>query len=661
MAIKKTDIKLLASERLTDFYDGGGAMTGQEVVSGELNNLFSDISRLDRTYGRVSLRKAFPAVITANSDMYYGAHVIVTDPPDDDNVYVTMFSRRDFTDIRQDARDKVESYLSIAHELIWRPLNDQLKGQRAVALFAPPGTEAPEINDTVVIKNYNTGNYQYVRIIDIAQTEVEFVLPSYGSFTVSRLTVELSAALLYDFPGLEATPYATKADSRIHATVVTDSAKYYGVSNVTQTVNQGEFHVQVDSIYNQLVPVSRQETAFVDQMVGGDTSVILDLHHRYSTTVAMSSGTFTSAHCPRAIARGTVSVKIVKSGTTMAEFSDLNGSLIVGEDATNGGYSGFVDYAQGLISITPPDTVAFSAQISVNLGAVIANSSVTKEIYIKLANRAYNYVPSLIDPYPAPNSLIIDYMAQGKWYRIRDDGHGKLVPDLENTGSGTIDYWTGSLVLTLGALPDVGSSIIVKWGKFDDVKDLAPSSDTTSIEYVMDLGEGDIKPGTVTVEWGTDLLADDTTTTYELAGDGTGAIAYTNGIILFEPNVFPSSDTVFTVSAEKNSTKYEAFSSVTSFTLGDETTSIRPGSVEIEWYVERTISAGPQGSLKNLVKMKARDDMYGVLTNTSTGETVGVVDYVTRAVTLDPTGVYNYEQTWTETKISTDWVRNPNA
>ena len=59
MSIANTDIKLMASERLTDYDDGGGEMTGSEIVDGELNNLFPDISRLDRVNGRVSLRKGF--------------------------------------------------------------------------------------------------------------------------------------------------------------------------------------------------------------------------------------------------------------------------------------------------------------------------------------------------------------------------------------------------------------------------------------------------------------------------------------------------------------------------------------------------------------------------------------------------------------------------
>ncbi|MDH1846906.1 hypothetical protein N5D99_18795, partial [Aeromonas caviae] len=64
MSILSGDIKLLGSQRLTDTPDGGGRVTGREIVSGEHNSLFPDVSDLDRAYGVVNLRKAFLAVQT---------------------------------------------------------------------------------------------------------------------------------------------------------------------------------------------------------------------------------------------------------------------------------------------------------------------------------------------------------------------------------------------------------------------------------------------------------------------------------------------------------------------------------------------------------------------------------------------------------------------
>ncbi|UYM16377.1 hypothetical protein [Endozoicomonas euniceicola] len=66
MAINNDDVKLFESQRLSDEEDGGGRATGTEVIDGNINNLFQDISRIDRTIGDVALRKAYVGISTDN-------------------------------------------------------------------------------------------------------------------------------------------------------------------------------------------------------------------------------------------------------------------------------------------------------------------------------------------------------------------------------------------------------------------------------------------------------------------------------------------------------------------------------------------------------------------------------------------------------------------
>ncbi len=74
MAINKENIKLFESEKLTDEGDGGGRVTGHVVADGQVNNLFRDISRIDRTVGDVSMRKVFMGVVLFNTDSQNMAH-----------------------------------------------------------------------------------------------------------------------------------------------------------------------------------------------------------------------------------------------------------------------------------------------------------------------------------------------------------------------------------------------------------------------------------------------------------------------------------------------------------------------------------------------------------------------------------------------------------
>ena len=70
MAITNDDVKLFDSQRLSDEEDGEGRATGRKVIDGNVNNLFQDISRIDRTVGDVALRKAFVGISTDNNDTW---------------------------------------------------------------------------------------------------------------------------------------------------------------------------------------------------------------------------------------------------------------------------------------------------------------------------------------------------------------------------------------------------------------------------------------------------------------------------------------------------------------------------------------------------------------------------------------------------------------
>ena len=116
MTITSDQVVLSESEVMADTDDGGGRMSGRIVVSGQINNTFPDISRIDRVYGRVNLRKLFLAINAANQDTLLGAHTILSERPKDPNVHVLMFNTGSHTDRRTDAQDRIESYVVASNE-----------------------------------------------------------------------------------------------------------------------------------------------------------------------------------------------------------------------------------------------------------------------------------------------------------------------------------------------------------------------------------------------------------------------------------------------------------------------------------------------------------------------------------------------------------------
>lgn len=132
MAINNDDVKLFESQRLTDEEDAGGRVTGTEVKDGDINNLYRDISRIDRTIGDVALRKAFVGISTDNNDPYLGSHIILTEPPKDKNVSVLLFNTNDHTDVRKQARNRIEGFVIPGTVANWEFIGNQLQGQRSV-------------------------------------------------------------------------------------------------------------------------------------------------------------------------------------------------------------------------------------------------------------------------------------------------------------------------------------------------------------------------------------------------------------------------------------------------------------------------------------------------------------------------------------------------
>lgn len=642
MSIAQSDIKLMASERLTDYDDGGGEMTGSEIVDGQLNNLFPDISRLDRVYGRVSLRKAFTAVMTENTDMYYGSHVMITDPPDDDNVHVTLFSTEDNYDERRGAQDRIESYVTMGSQLLLRPLNDQLEGQRGIVCFQNVGSPLPEIGETIVLHNAVSGDQQYVKISDISTERTEFVHINYGKFTVDVVTVSLTSALQYTFPGIEPSPYTASATTGLHATVVADASSYYGVRKLSDAATAGKRFFYVDSIYNQLVPTSDIETALVDQLMGGDNVSLIAKGSAGSLTFLGNREEAAAViHLPAGVMPGSLSLTV-----DGYQFIDNSGSLVAVDN--DGGYGGSIDNISGQISLTGPSNWTAAVNLSATPAVAVSEAFVSREIEIELANRAYNYTPNLSDPLPAPGSIRIAYMAQGKWYELSDNGNGVITGRESGIGTGTIDYASGSMILTLGALPDVGSVIIMTWGHGIEVQDRRGTITSEPMEIRHSLPHQGIELGSIVISWDDGGSAKTATDNSDgtFIGDASGSISYAAGEILFTPTNLPVSGTEYAVTYRQETPASGVITSLVN--AGDTTTltipnaPIRPGSVGLSWTVEHVEKVSSDGDVSTkTVAKQASDNGSGAIVHG--GVIIGSIDYVTGVCAFKSVDDYDYK------------------
>lgn len=278
MPISQTDIKLLESERLTDADEGGGRMTGRVIIDGEENNIFPDISTIDRAYGRASLRKAFMAVQTDDTDVYFGANLIIDKQPEDPNVAVSLFTTNSPNDLRSAARDYLERFVAEGPLSEMKLLGTHFSGQRLVLAFQRVGARLPEVGEVYVLSEESgtvVSGFQFVRVLRVEHEQVEYV-DSSGVFLATQINLEISVPLERTFPGGEPNRYSNyQPPTKIRKVTPVDAVHFYSTRPLTHQAQIGDYAVRVDSIFTPLIPAAQGQTSFVDVQAGGLSTVTI--------------------------------------------------------------------------------------------------------------------------------------------------------------------------------------------------------------------------------------------------------------------------------------------------------------------------------------------------------------------------------------------------
>lgn len=468
MTINSDQIITSESEVMADTDDGGGRMSGNIVTSGEVNNTFPDISRIDRVYGRVNLRKLFLAINAANQDTLLGAHTILSARPADPNVHVLLFSTGSHTDRRTDAQDRIESYVVASTEAPFWIWGKQLAGQRAIkALAQTSNQQDPEPGQIFVLRDTATENEQFVRVTGVDIDEQTFRIDRGNSgfyeFNLKTYTVDLAQDLAHDFDGSDPHPTGNRRDNiKILQTQVADAARYMGASPLAEPASIGDRSIRVQDTFAPLVPSAQSENAITDQRAGAasvtihpaseDTITISDIND--VTTTANGAGVY---YTGTAIMPGTLQI----TGSN-GEYVDNGGRLEHTGGPNNLNIeSSVVDYENGEIrAFYDGGGTNYNTTLTFKPGAVLNKQTKQDRIEVNQQTRSLTWVYQA-RPAPAPRTFTIQYRAQGTWYLIRDSGGAELSGD----GTGTIDYATGTISVTLGALPDAGTYLVLAWGE----------------------------------------------------------------------------------------------------------------------------------------------------------------------------------------------------
>ena len=642
--ITQGSLLLLKTQVMADVPEGGGAVTGDVIADGSSNAIFPDISDLDRAIGAAKLRQIAVAVRTLGNPVYMGANLVVAQPPADPRVSVTLFAARPF-ERRSEAVKRLESYLTTGPEWAGYLLENHLQNQRAVQIFQRENSEPPLIGQTLVLtqnEGLSTEKQQYVRVISVSSVVREFTDEEGKDYKARVVTCEISDLLRVDFTGSPPSRKFTRAPSatKIRESTVADAGAYASTSPLAQAAELGDFDVRVSSIFTQLVPTAQVETpiSFVPPYAAAGLPV--------PGAVPVS---YTASHA------WTTSIKFNLPGGC------LPGSLTIGTDGitifddagllkTASGTMGTIDYANGILTLDS-GSMSNAKSVTYTPAAQILRAPQSSEIPVTPESRSHSYVGT-VNPVPQPGTLSISYMAQGRWYVLSDAGNGSLKGLDASYGAGTFNRNTGAFVVTLGALPDVSSSLVLTW----NVPTQETQQPTTTLKASQAItltppAGTAVQPGSLTVTWedaGTKTAT--ASAAGVLSGAATGNLSVAQNRVDFAPNVLPAVGTQLTVSyvagpKQEDSFAHPSRNGVGTLPVTATLGAIEPGSLEVEWNTftdEAVLGAYTIAQLQEMgissiwrdPTQIARDDGNGgVVLN---GISIGTVNYATGQVNFNP-------------------------
>lgn len=636
MTILSGDIKLMKSQVMLDVVEGGGAPTGNAIVDAVSNSIFPDISELDRALGRVNLRKVFVAVNTANTDQYFGANVIVADPPDDPLVSVTLFSTGQTFDTRTNARDRVEAYLAQGPVYAGYLFGDHIAGMAQITLLQRAEQPLPVVGDTLLLRAFEGAAQQveqYVRVTTVASLQRTFSDGS-GDFQRMQVACGISDTLRYDLPGFDALRYDAAMNytgkTKTYTSIVADAARYFGVVALDAPAAVGDFGLKATGIYTQIVPSTRIEVPIADARLNQQSATLVDAGAPYTRTLTLAFTSAQALYVGGSILPGSLSV--TRGGVTL---SDKGGRLI---DAS-ASVVGDVDYANGVLRLATNVFGAGSGAHTVVYKPAMRPTLVTdafgEPVTVQGQRLSYTYTFNLI---PARGTLQVAFRVKGRWYVLADNGAGELRGADSSFGAGMLNFATGTLTVTLGALPDVGSSVIYSFQSasvsipIQKLNQAGPSL-PRAFGKVVSVGQP-IAPGSIALAWNDGAARTATDLGGGLTGDATGWVNYATGDIVFRPTVLPAKGTAVTLALNK---KTLSAGSVPTLTDGGAnwTFSIaancEPGTVEIALVVYYDRQDG-----RVTTSIRLFDDGAGnLITPNVTGNlTVGSITYASGACSV---------------------------
>ncbi len=516
MAILASDIRLLKSERMTDFDDAGGYPSGDPVLDNIDNNVFPDVASGDRIGGRTHLRKIHAAVRSGDTDVYMASRVFVASLPTDPFVTVGLLVTGTSSDTKEEALDALYTEAQPDINTNLRLFQDYHEGETMISVYHFTNQVAPfngfsnmGVGRIILLEDDANNASQYVKVTSLSYSVI--------SNNYQTATITFSPPLRATFAGGFNDDVDYLTPTQIYKTRAVPMAYgIYGITPLSIPASEGAIDVKVDTLD---VPVAPTLYEVKDASVKPSSVPV-----QQSQTVAMVEGRVQSATINPMPALSTISVEFLYYYAGHLITQSYNG-LNHGEMFTVSGTS---------ISILLPSDRSISLE-KIGAGTSHFVDALSTDGFT-LASVEDGIVEStvILQMYSSPFRL-------GTWYgNFQDNGAGVFSGTLSNyssiTFTGTINYTTGEIDLTFSASVSLYIDVInyrynstwqkIVWRYGDPVSLatqfsmlLSPDLVPTSLTIIANAND-DNELFTVT-DNGAGVLA----------GDATGTINYQTGLL----------------------------------------------------------------------------------------------------------------------------------
>jgi hypothetical protein len=510
---------------MTDTDDGGGEMSANVVIDGQMHQVFSPISDSDRNSGDVALRQLYVHINTNTADTYYGANIIISDNPVDTNVDALLFKTGVHGQERLDAQKAIESYAIPGPPSAMTPINTQQVGQRQIIAYQSLTSRLPDVGDTYFLSVDSgtlIGTQQAIKITSVAAETAIFIYMSGSNpteYKCTKLTLGISQSLTTTFPGNDPAP-TRPGDTKIRMATIADSAKYFGTVNLTGTASPGDLSFNVNTTWKQLVPSSLSEVAVIDTpanqvvntLVYGSRSVEVS-EFGYSDSIDVTIGNrsliWTNLLRPYPCA-GTVSVSYRANSKWYMLDDSENDGVLKGASIEYG--SGSVNYTTGSLTLTLGAMPDAGSSIVFQWGGTQQYENRTNSA----APTNVTVEHSVGEPIE-PGSVVLTWTAGGTTKTASTSGGSS--PDISGNGTGTVNYVDGKIYLLLTTVPDANSTLRLVYNAMTSVTTIDETTSPSGSTLTFSVGEA-IKPGTLVLTW---------ITKYSGSMNSTQRYAYDNG------------------------------------------------------------------------------------------------------------------------------------